>query len=162
MYGFIYHSTYKHNCIFLFSFENSENLRLWSEPRYSQHFYWWAYTINTLITMIKTFFKIMPEKLLRECERNFKWLPMQKWQLSIYNGTLETLIWSKMWKIPTKKVSVVLRISPLLLISNTCASHLCREMFDTWELYLSLCPWFCLWRHFLILIICSRKYKDFV
>ena len=33
------------------------------------------------------------------CNRNFKWPLMQRWQCLIYNGTLETFIWSMIWKI---------------------------------------------------------------
>ena len=33
------------------------------------------------------------------CKRNFKLPSMQRWQCPIYNGTLETLIWSNMLKI---------------------------------------------------------------
>ena len=37
----------------------------------------------------------------RDCKRNFKWPSMQRWQYPIHNGTLVTLIWSKMWKTPS-------------------------------------------------------------
>ena len=35
----------------------------------------------------------------RDCKRNCKRLLIQRWQCSIHNGTLETFIRSKMWKI---------------------------------------------------------------
>ena len=46
------------------------------------------------------------------------------WQCPIYNGTHETVIWSKMWKIRffTLK-ALILMISPLLFISQKSASH---------------------------------------
>ena len=48
---------------------------------------------------------------------------MQRWQCLINNGTLETLIWSKMWKIP----SFFYIENYLFLINKKCASHFLRE-----------------------------------
>ena len=55
---------------------------------------------------------------------------MQRWQCPIYNGTLETIIWPKMWKIISffvLKKCLFLSISPLLLINKKCASHFRRK-----------------------------------
>ena len=55
---------------------------------------------------------------------------MQRWQCPIYNGTLETIIWPKMWKIISffvLKKCLFLSISPLLLIYKKCASHFRRK-----------------------------------
>ena len=35
----------------------------------------------------------------RDCKRILKWPSIQRWQCLIHNGTLETFIWSIMWKI---------------------------------------------------------------
>ena len=60
----------------------------------------------------------------------FKWPSMQRWQSLIYNGTLETLIWSKMWKIPSMfwlEKCLFLWGSTLLLLNNKYATHFHRE-----------------------------------
>ena len=51
-------------------------------------------------------------------------------QRLIHNGTIETLIWLKLWKIPSFflfEKCLILIFSLLLLICKKCARHFCRE-----------------------------------
>ena len=50
---------------------------------------------------------------------SFKWPSLERWQCPIYNGTLETLIWLKMWKI-----SSFFWLEKCLILIN---SPFCRE-----------------------------------
>ena len=62
-------------------------------------------------------------------KRNCKWISMHKQRL-IHNGTIETLISSKLWKISSFFLferCLILIFSRLLLICKKCASHFCRE-----------------------------------
>ena len=58
-------------------------------------------------------------------ERNFKLPSMQRWQCPIYNGTLEILIWSKMFL--RLKRCLFLWGSPLVHLTKKCTCHFCRE-----------------------------------
>ena len=49
---------------------------------------------------------------------------MQRWQCQIFNGTLETLLWSK---ISLLEKCLFLWVSPLPLINEKCAGYICRE-----------------------------------
>ena len=53
-------------------------------------------------------------------------------QCPICKGTLETLIWPKIWKIPSGffalEMCLFLRVSPLVLVNKHCASYTLREM----------------------------------
>ena len=55
---------------------------------------------------------------------------MRRWQCPIYNGTLKTLIWIKMWKRTAffwLAKCLFLWVSPMLLISKKCAGYIRRE-----------------------------------
>jgi len=60
-------------------------------------------------------------------------ISMRRWQCSIYNSTLEILIWSKMWKIKSffwfENCSIPNpdNFFSLSYTSKKCASHFCRE-----------------------------------
>ena len=66
----------------------------------------------------------------KDCKRNVKWSSMQRRQCPIYNGTIETWIWSDLsgrYCRFTDSKFLILAISPLLLIIKECASYLCWE-----------------------------------
>ena len=57
-------------------------------------------------------------------------LQAKRWHCPIYKGTLETLIWSQMWNMPSffwLEKCLFLWVSRLLLINEKCASHFRRE-----------------------------------
>ena len=76
---------------------------------------------NTTETNIKSIKKGFVRK------HNFNLHSMQRWQCMINNGTLETLILSKMWKIPPfcfwLESCVFLWVSPLLLINKEYTNY---------------------------------------
>ena len=66
------------------------------------------YRVNIIITVFK-----------RNCKRNFKRPSVQRRHWPIYNGTNETLIWSKK--------CLIITIFPLLIKSKKWANHFSKE-----------------------------------